>query len=551
MKKNCHTACISPLQLLAVTVVAIGVIANSGCEAKCREGWALKGKVCIQLPVDSGMAQTTDASSRERNSEETGTQSSSQSTMSGQSDSSGGAGGARAGAERDAGAGASSGMSTAPNAPQMTAAAGGNGGNGSSEPASAEPSCGNGVIDPGESCDGNCPEECAATDACIVMMLSGAAATCDVACTMEQLTECKSGDGCCAAGCTYANDEDCSKACGDGVVSEPERCEPGSSTQPCPTTCDDNDPCTTDMLVGTAAECSAYCMHTPIAAPRSSDGCCPSGANAENDSDCMPACGNGVVEDGETCDPPSSCPRSCDDREACTADMLTGSAAQCTAKCENTPITARRAGDGCCPDGANASNDSDCTPRCGNGVLEPGEMCERGSSSPCPTSCDDGNPCTADSVSGSAAQCSAVCSNMRVRECSGPAGQPGSCDALGECHYCGDGEWSQASEECDESDSRWRGACEACVPTYLSPCNAFQGQTSCPSGQTCAFTVCAQTCNTKDDCPPEPLFRCQELVEGQNVKVCMWGCNPPDASNCPDSQMVCDGAGYCVFPANL
>src|SRR5262249_4310649 len=41
---------------------------------------------------------------------------------------------------------------------------------------------------------------------------------------------------------------------------------------------------------------------TAITMPKNNDGCCPPGANANNDNDCMPKCGNGVVEMGEQCD---------------------------------------------------------------------------------------------------------------------------------------------------------------------------------------------------------------------------------------------------------
>src|SRR5206468_1998314 len=38
-------------------------------------------------------------------------------------------------------------------------------------------------------------------------------------------------------------------------------------------------------------------------------------------------------------------------------------------------------GDGCCPPGANASQDSDCSSVCGNAVVEPGEECDIGATS--------------------------------------------------------------------------------------------------------------------------------------------------------------------------
>lgn len=89
-------------------------------------------------------------------------------------------------------------------------------------------------------------------------------------------------------------------------------------------------------------------------------------------------CGDGDIDEAETCDSaiaegePGACPASCDDGDACTCDNLLN-AGTCTARCEFTPITTPSDGDGCCPPGANANNDNDCSPICGNCVCEPGE----------------------------------------------------------------------------------------------------------------------------------------------------------------------------------
>ncbi len=69
-------------------------------------------------------------------------------------------------------------------------------------------------------------------------------------------------------------------------------------------------------------------------------------------------CGNGDIDPGETCD--GDCPTSCDDEDPCTDDLLTGSAANCTAECFFSPITVCDSGDGCCPDGCDQATDSDC-----------------------------------------------------------------------------------------------------------------------------------------------------------------------------------------------
>jgi sugar lactone lactonase YvrE len=89
-------------------------------------------------------------------------------------------------------------------------------------------------------------------------------------------------------------------------------------------------------------------------------------------------CDNGVVDTGETCDvaisqgSPGACPLACDDGEPCTSDTLQDPGT-CQARCLFTSIDARIDGDGCCPAGANANEDSDCDPVCGNAVCEIGE----------------------------------------------------------------------------------------------------------------------------------------------------------------------------------
>jgi hypothetical protein len=81
-----------------------------------------------------------------------------------------------------------------------------------------------------------------------------------------------------------------------------------------------------------------------------------------------PSCGNGVVEPGETCDPPGSCPSSCGDGNACTTDTLIGDPWACSSSCSHTPVTQCWDGDGCCPPGCNGNTDDDCSPSCGNDV---------------------------------------------------------------------------------------------------------------------------------------------------------------------------------------
>ncbi len=87
-------------------------------------------------------------------------------------------------------------------------------------PGAANPApavCGNGTVDPGEVCDGNCPASCDDGDACTADASTGSAATCDLVCTNDPITQCTGGDGCCPSGCTSSTDSDCISPTGDLV----------------------------------------------------------------------------------------------------------------------------------------------------------------------------------------------------------------------------------------------------------------------------------------------------------------------------------------------
>lgn len=129
------------------------------------------------------------------------------------------------------------------------------------------------------------------------------------------------------------NDTSDLPGCGDGQIQEGELCDGN-----CPTSCDDNDPCTEDTLIGSAQMCDARCEHKDI---------------------CIKAvCGNDILEPGERCD--GNCPTACDDGDACTKDVLLGSADQCDAFCIQRPQTQCLDDDGCCPKGCSAAFDNDC-----------------------------------------------------------------------------------------------------------------------------------------------------------------------------------------------
>jgi hypothetical protein len=372
-------------------------------------------------------------------------------------------------------------------------------------------SCGNSVVEPGETCDpaGSCPRSCDDGSSCTIDSLTGSAANCTAACGHQAITQCRSGDGCCPSGCNAVSDNDCSASCGNSVVEPGETCDPVSS---CPTLarCNDGTACTIDNLVGSRANCTATCSHQAITQCVTGDGCCAPGCNAVSDKDCSASCGNSVVEPGETCDPPGSCPRTCDDGSSCTIDALTGSAANCTAACSHQAITQCRSGDGCCAPGCNAVSDNDCSASCGNSVVEPGETCDPVSTCPTAASCSDGNACTIDNLSGSRASCTATCTHQSITQCvSGD-----SCCAPG-CN-------ANTDSECSAS----------CGNRIVEPGETCDPQTTCPStcsdGNACTIDVSTgSTANCNLSCSHQTITQC---VGGD--LCCAAGCNANTDGDC-------------------
>ncbi|MDD9944796.1 MAG: hypothetical protein OXU20_27390 [Myxococcales bacterium] len=296
--------------------------------------------------------------------------------------------------------------------------------------------CGNGVIEPGELCEDGvgegCPDSCDDDNACTMDLLTGNPEGCSSQCSYTLITMARDDDGCCPTGANERSDNDCPPQCGNQVQETGETCEPGPSGT-CEPDCDDGDPCTADSRSGNPENCNVVCVHEAITQPsgRTRDRCCPPGGNADNDRDCPPVCGNGVVEAAgdETCEPGvgGGCPsvQQCQNRypdpcqEGRRVEGITGN--ECTRWCDFTLITdpSGQRRDQCCPTGANANNDIDCSPTCGNGALEGSETCDDGpgSSKPCPTSCSDGNPCTENRPpTGTPAQCNVRCSFVPITD---------------------------------------------------------------------------------------------------------------------------------------
>jgi hypothetical protein len=398
--------------------------------------------------------------------------------------------------------------------------------------ADCAPVCGNGVVERGERCDGDCPTTCPVPKpdpigrpGCLVNEVAGDPYACTAHCEITAIDACKADkkDGCCPDHCTAAEDPDCSPACGDGFVQATlgETCDIGMDTNVCPKSCDDQKPCTDDYLVG-AGTCSARCVHMPVTDPRPGDGCCLPGRTFYLDPDCPSTCGDGVVDrPAEICDfgAGASCPgpETCQSNDACTTYVVTGRADNCSAACVAMPVTACVGGDHCCPAGCTAVDDSDCPVICGDGVVETSESCDRaitaGHPGACARTCDDGDACTFDQASGSVEGCSRACSHARINAC---IPDDGCCPAA--CSAAND---SDCAPKC--GDKRV-GAGETCDPSSSCPTTCADDGDPCTTEQ---LTGSSETCNAT--CRHVPITACSGT---KNDRCCPTGCTRGTDSDC-------------------
>lgn len=382
--------------------------------------------------------------------------------------------------------------------------------------------CNDGKVDLGETCDplGTCPTECPA-DGCKLRTLENGG-TCTATCTVVAVqTQCQNGDGCCPSNCSVSNDNDCKAECGNGVKEPGEKCDGD-----CPTSCPPIG-CMVRKLVG--ADCQAECVDalTPvITCSGVSDQCCPANCSSGNDVDCQAgACGNNLLEPpGESCDigipagQEGACPTSCAPI-GCNLRKLENPGT-CQAVCtDNGTITQCVNGDGCCAPGCNNTNDSDCEPKCGNGVTEPPtETCDAN----CPESCtqqgcnlvklENPGTCQAKCVATGDQQtqcisddgcCPAGCTSDKDNDCAPPT--------------CGNGKLDPG-ETCDFNDKE-------------HPC-------TCPASDACFGTTgAAGTCNLVCN---QPITKC---VAKTNDACCPLA--DKDGSECrARTDADCKGASW-------
>jgi hypothetical protein len=378
--------------------------------------------------------------------------------------------------------------------------------------------CGNGVKDPGEMCDptapnaaDQCPQVCPTTN-CMKRKLVGTG--CQARCEDDQPeTTCRNGDGCCPAGCNASNDDTCKPQCGNGVVEANEACDPLAS---CPQACPNNR-CEIRELVN-GGTCQAACqVKDTITVCVSGDNCCPMGCNNANDTDCPANCDNGKIEAGETCDPRTTCPKTCPP-VACMKRKMVGQ--DCSVQCvDDGAITACANNDGCCPSGCNNANDNDCPAVCGNLTLEGDEVCDPGSGHECPQGCPP-IACMTRQLKGKD-QCHSVCvSDGTITDCK--AVSDGCCPSG--CHRNPDlmGYDADCLPRCGNGVTEAPELCDANCQTIQDSCKNDKNNIRVYSGfVTSCTSACAATMRTCDR-----TARDQTVGDGYCPDACTWETDP-------------------------
>ena len=456
--------------------------------------------------------------------------------------------------------------------------------------AEVPPTCGDGIMDPGEQCDdgneiegdgcdGDCTWSCTGATECDDGNDCNGAETCaEHVCTPgtppAEGTPCMQpgGDsGVCRSGSCVG------VACGNGTLDPGEECDDGNTddTDACPSTCR-NATCGDGFVWAGAEECD-----DGNALP--GDGC---------ETDCTWTCETAAE---------------CDDGEACNgAETCTGHVcAAGTPPAEETPCTPPGGGAGVCRGGVCAAV------ACGNGRVDPGEECDDGNTDntdACLSTCRnatcgdgfvwagheacDGDParsCTSSCGTSGTQTCDActwsacvppaeVCNGLDEDCVGGPdngftcaAGSTGSCTTS--CGTTGSHTCSAACEwgPCNPPAEVCNGLDEDCVggPDNGFDCVRASTQsctTTCAStgtqtcSDTCVWGACvppAETCNGRDDdcvggpdngfeCVRDATRSCTTTCSSTGTQTCgstcVWGACVPPAETCNGRDDDCDGA---------
>lgn len=265
---------------------------------------------------------------------------------------------------------------------------------------------------------------------------------------------------------------------------------------------------------GTCAGVTACSLQT-------ADGCCPGFCTGATDVDCA-ICGNGVVEQGEACDPLTSCPSTCAPK-ACQLFSV-ADAGTCRAACVAAGLqTHCTSGDGCCPSGCTTATDTDCQPGCGNGALDGAETCDIAPAGVlcAAITCDDKNACTVDSRLGADSTCNVSCAHSQITGCT--AGARDGCCAPG-CNATNDPDCAVVC-----GNSVVEAPTESCDTGLAGSC-----PTSCPQSA-CVLPDLVNAGTCKAACVDQGRRQTSCILAAKDG-CCPGGCN---ANNDADCTAVC------------
>jgi hypothetical protein len=355
---------------------------------------------------------------------------------------------------------------------------------------------------------------------------------------------------------------DLTVTCGDGIFSVGETCDSAiaaGQVGACPTSCDDNNSCTTDTMVGSVQTCDVACDHQAITQCIAGDGCCPSGCTHDSDNDCSGACGTSL---------------SCDDDNPCTQDGCDSKNGVCV---HNTLLNHDQVS--CDPDGLGTdftNTDGVCTSdmTCLRLICRPCEndqdcldghcVCADGT---CSTKrCYDRTPlCQYLKLTDDSSGCNTVntpaqrwgegCNGSAVMACDSQA----SCTALKcvTCSYTGC-TFTQRDTDCGTSSScgKCSGINQCLVYNAGTGCSTVGSGVGCedrcdgngnclgPLQRPCGTAPCDSTCTTDYTCSSKNQINCGGSSACRSV--CLDGTCHPSSSACGsgDCTGVCAG-GVC------